>query len=405
MHMSLQENEKASTLLPTLTNQANENPSQFSGPNSGDVNLQLSLGGLYDKTSSPTLSRPTSSFADPVTSMLKRSYFEFNKFMPEKVAEIKVAETLVSPLDIPVWAAQSVSHSPAFQRAINTIKSEGGLIYATKVTTSRVDTTIVPHRIAESGLQVPIFYPKNGNSIATHINNRTNPMADMLQCPPQSHNLPTHTNYSSNKINLSSDVENGTFNMQLQNMRFAAPFNSSLPTIDQLQNWTTYGGSLASLASSSSARIFNPCLTPFGTKWNNIPIMLMPQSPGVPPFIPISSGINANRAPFMPHRHQPTWPAYYTSISQPNNLNKRIKLDNNAEPELELLKQLPTKVSTEGNGKQTEGLLYKYGSNQDSVIVCMCHGCFFSPKEFVRHAGGGDVQNAMQQIYIMPYPN
>lgn len=217
-------------------------------------------------------------------------------------------------------------------------------------------------------------------------------MADMLQCPPQSHNLPTHTNYSSNKTNLSSDVfqnhlqnlnfvapatfsgtsENGTFNMQLQNMRFAAPFNSSLPTIDQLQNWTTYGGSLASLASSSSARIFNPCLTPFGTKWNNIPIMLMPQSPSVPPFIPISSGINANRAPFMPHRHQPTWPffeststpillaqvannprAYYTSISQPNNLNKRIKLDNNAEPELELLKQLPTKVSTEGNGKQT----------------------------------------------------
>ncbi|KAI5660017.1 hypothetical protein M9H77_28810 [Catharanthus roseus] len=386
MHMSLQENEKASTLLPTLTNQENENPSQFSGSNSGDVNLQLSLGRLYDKTSSPTLSRPTSSFADPVTSMLKRSYFEFNKFMPEKVAEIKTT--------------QSVSHSPAFQQAINTIKSEVRLIYATKVTTSRVDTTIVPHRNEESLLQVPIFYPKNGNSTATHINNRTNPMADMLQCPP--------TN------------ENGTFNMQLQNMSFAAPFNSSLPTIDQLQNWTTYGGFLASLASSSSARIFNPCLTPFGTKWNNIPIMLVPQSPGVPPFIPISGGINANRALFIPHRHQPTWPffesastpillaqvannprAYYTSISQPNNLNKRIKLDNNTKPELELLKQLPTKVSTEGNGKQTEGLLYKYGSNQDSVIVCMCHGCFFSPKEFVRHAGGGNVQNAMQQ----PYPN
>ncbi|KAI5660016.1 hypothetical protein M9H77_28809 [Catharanthus roseus] len=394
MHMSLQENEKASTLLPTLTNQANENPSQFSGPNSGDVNLQLSLGGLYDKTSSPTLSRPTSSFADPVTSMLKRSYFEFNKFMPEKVAEIKVTK------EDPVGT-------------INTIKSEGGLIYATKVTTSRVDTTIVPHRIAESGLQVPIFYPKDGNSIVTHINNRTNPMADMLECPPQSQNLPTHTNYSSNKTNLSSYVENGTFNMQLQNMRFAAPFNSSLPTIDQLQNWTTYGGSLASLASSSSARIFNPCLTPFGTKWNNIPIMLMPQSPSVPPFIPISSGINANRAPFMPHRHQPTWPffkststpillaqvannprAYYTSISQPNNLNKRIKLDNNAEPELELLKQLPTKVSTEVR-KQS-----RFGN-----CLYVSWMFFFSPKEFVRHAGGGDVQNTMQQIYIMPYPN
>ncbi|KAI5677169.1 hypothetical protein M9H77_08119 [Catharanthus roseus] len=410
MLLSLQENENSSTLLPTLMGQANENPSQFLDPNHGDINLQLSLGGFYDQNPNTTLSMPTSSFDNPKTSMLKRSYFELNKFMPEEVAEIKITkedQTLVSPLDIPIWAAQSASQNPAFQRALNTIKSEGRLLRATRSTNLRVDTTMVPHQIEGSGLQVPIFYMKNGNSVATHINNRTNLRPDMLQCYPQ--NVLQNNHQNQNFIaptNFAGTSRNGTFDMQLQ-------------------NWTTNGGSLPSVTPSFGARISNPRPTPFSTKWNDIPIMLMPQSPGVLPTVPTSSIINANGVLFMPHHHQHTRPfsgsasipilsaqvanssrPYYNSISQLENPNKRLKLDdNNVEAKLELLKQLPTKVFTEGNGKQTEGLLYKYVSNQESVIVCICHGCVFSPEEFVKHAGGSDPQNAMQQIHVLPDPN
>jgi hypothetical protein len=38
-------------------------------------------------------------------------------------------------------------------------------------------------------------------------------------------------------------------------------------------------------------------------------------------------------------------------------------------------------------------------------IMCVCHGKFHSPAEFVKHAGGGDVSNPLRHIVVNPSPS
>ncbi|KAI4343973.1 hypothetical protein L6164_011254 [Bauhinia variegata] len=67
----------------------------------------------------------------------------------------------------------------------------------------------------------------------------------------------------------------------------------------------------------------------------------------------------------------------------------------------ENLRQMPT-VSTTGdgpNGKRIEGVLYKYLKG-DVWIVCVCHGHFFTPAGFVKHAGAKNVENPMRRISV-----
>ncbi|XP_004231689.2 ninja-family protein AFP3-like [Solanum lycopersicum] len=55
-------------------------------------------------------------------------------------------------------------------------------------------------------------------------------------------------------------------------------------------------------------------------------------------------------------------------------------------------------VATKGdgpNGKKTEGFLYAYKRGGEVKIVCICHGYFLTPAEFVKHASGGDVENPL----------
>ena len=62
-------------------------------------------------------------------------------------------------------------------------------------------------------------------------------------------------------------------------------------------------------------------------------------------------------------------------------------------------------VSTKGdgpNGKKTEGFLYAYKRGGEVKIVCICHGYFLTPTEFVKHAGGGDVENPLRLINVDP---
>ncbi|XP_019462267.1 PREDICTED: ninja-family protein AFP1-like isoform X3 [Lupinus angustifolius] len=62
-------------------------------------------------------------------------------------------------------------------------------------------------------------------------------------------------------------------------------------------------------------------------------------------------------------------------------------------------------VFTKGNGpngRRVEGILYKYGKGEEVTIMCVCHGKFLSPSEFVKHAGGGDVANPHRHIVINP---
>lgn len=54
------------------------------------------------------------------------------------------------------------------------------------------------------------------------------------------------------------------------------------------------------------------------------------------------------------------------------------------------------------SGRKTDGFLYKYRRGEDVRIVCVCHGSFLTPAEFVRHAGGGDVPNPMRHIVVNP---
>ncbi|WMV15075.1 hypothetical protein MTR67_008460 [Solanum verrucosum] len=54
------------------------------------------------------------------------------------------------------------------------------------------------------------------------------------------------------------------------------------------------------------------------------------------------------------------------------------------------------------NGKKTKGyLLYSSVRREDLKIVCSCHASFLTPAEFVKHGGGGDVENPLKHIDIV----
>ncbi|KAL7091251.1 hypothetical protein ACP275_12G093800 [Erythranthe tilingii] len=68
------------------------------------------------------------------------------------------------------------------------------------------------------------------------------------------------------------------------------------------------------------------------------------------------------------------------------------------------LEEMPC-VFTKGdgpNGRRVEGILYRYGKGEEVRIMCVCHGSFHSPAEFVRHAGGTDVDNPLKHIVVNP---
>ncbi|MCE3216885.1 hypothetical protein HAX54_008913 [Datura stramonium] len=54
------------------------------------------------------------------------------------------------------------------------------------------------------------------------------------------------------------------------------------------------------------------------------------------------------------------------------------------------------------NGRRVDGILYRYGKGEEVRIMCVCHGSFHSPAEFVKHAGGADVAHPLKHIVINP---
>ncbi|KAK6921898.1 putative nuclear localization signal [Dillenia turbinata] len=54
------------------------------------------------------------------------------------------------------------------------------------------------------------------------------------------------------------------------------------------------------------------------------------------------------------------------------------------------------------NGRRIDGILYKYGKGEEVRIMCICCGNFHSPAEFVKHAGGGDVEHPLRHIVVNP---
>ncbi|KAK2636048.1 hypothetical protein Ddye_030840 [Dipteronia dyeriana] len=91
-----------------------------------------------------------------------------------------------------------------------------------------------------------------------------------------------------------------------------------------------------------------------------------------------------------------------TSKTQTENRSK--KLDSTSSRGINTLEDMPC-VFTKGdgpNGKRVDGILYKYGKGEEVRIMCVCHGSFHSPAEFVKHAGGGDVDHPLRHIVINP---
>ncbi|CAN8269962.1 unnamed protein product [Cochlearia groenlandica] len=68
-----------------------------------------------------------------------------------------------------------------------------------------------------------------------------------------------------------------------------------------------------------------------------------------------------------------------------------------------LFDKMPCVTST-GNGpegKTVNGFLYRYSKTEISII-CVCHGTFFSPAEFIIHAGGSHVSHPLRHITVVP---
>ncbi|KAJ0099210.1 hypothetical protein Patl1_21747 [Pistacia atlantica] len=92
-------------------------------------------------------------------------------------------------------------------------------------------------------------------------------------------------------------------------------------------------------------------------------------------------------------------------VPMKNELNKTTAAEKGMKEVVRnVLEDMPC-VSTTGdgpNGKRIEGFLYRYRKGEDVRIVCVCHGSFLSPAEFVKHAGGGDVEHPLKHIVVNP---
>ncbi|KAM0936660.1 putative ethylene-responsive binding factor-associated repression, Ninja family [Dioscorea sansibarensis] len=78
-----------------------------------------------------------------------------------------------------------------------------------------------------------------------------------------------------------------------------------------------------------------------------------------------------------------------------------------SEMEKSMMQEMPC-VSTRGDGpdgRRIEGFLYRYRKGEDVRIVCICHGRFLTPAEFVKHAGGGDVAHPLRHIVVSQFPS
>ncbi|CAD5179582.1 unnamed protein product [Musa acuminata subsp. malaccensis] len=86
---------------------------------------------------------------------------------------------------------------------------------------------------------------------------------------------------------------------------------------------------------------------------------------------------------------------------------KKVRVTRDASLGRNMIGEMPC-VSTRGdgpNGRRIEGFLYKYKKGEEVRIVCVCHGSFLTPAEFVKHAGGGDVTHPLRHIVVNPMPS
>ncbi|XP_057415767.1 ninja-family protein AFP3-like isoform X1 [Lotus japonicus] len=132
--------------------------------------------------------------------------------------------------------------------------------------------------------------------------------------------------------------------------------------------------------------------------WHNLNMSLLHISSDVLIFAYIEEGASSSIQTSPKEEYNPmVTPKESMLLERLEHVNPRLEGDD----AMDILRQMP-RVTTTGdgpNGKRIEGLLHKYKGGQ-VCIVCVCHGSFLSPTEFVMHAGGKEVANPMTHITV-----
>lgn len=274
----------------------------------------------------------------------------------------------------------------------------------------------------------------------THlVNNGANPrFSAQTRCV----NLVANPRFSAQPNKFQYPCRNFIPGQQSNPMKLLPPFNYYPNTLDQPLNRSTNGSNLMNNSMGVPFATPNttfpttpyPLQTSSNAKIHNIPILPQNATRYIHPDIFTNNKVaqfpqisnNRNGHLIIPQSNQPFPEIINTPrpavvrrnpIDPPEYPSKRVRREsrdsrvNEDASEVQLMKKLPIVVTTGGNpnGKKIEGLLYKYGNDQEITIVCVCHGCFFTAEEFVRHAGGGGggggdgggIENPRQHITII----
>ncbi|KAB2633608.1 ninja-family protein AFP3-like [Pyrus ussuriensis x Pyrus communis] len=78
---------------------------------------------------------------------------------------------------------------------------------------------------------------------------------------------------------------------------------------------------------------------------------------------------------------------------------KRVKHSTGSVPQNDGDDMVSVRTTGEG-GRQIEGILY--ARDGEVHILCVCHGLFHSPAEFIKHGGGKEVPNPLRHIFVRP---
>ncbi|XP_071702764.1 ninja-family protein AFP3-like [Rutidosis leptorrhynchoides] len=123
-----------------------------------------------------------------------------------------------------------------------------------------------------------------------------------------------------------------------------------------------------------------------------------------PKNAPIQPSVSHKISNSMPHRSNSVSSEHASmNFSMPS--SRIIKENRSKNDTLKMMLSDMPCVSTKGdgvNGKIIEGFLYRYRKGEEVRIVCVCHGSFLTPAEFVKHGGGGDVEHPLRHIVVVP---
>ncbi|CAH8363861.1 unnamed protein product [Eruca vesicaria subsp. sativa] len=88
------------------------------------------------------------------------------------------------------------------------------------------------------------------------------------------------------------------------------------------------------------------------------------------------------------------------AMAKPNNGLRRLSSVDMKPPQGKGRNEMPSVFTKGPNGKRVDGILYRYGNGEEVKIMCICHGEFMSPADFVKHAGGPHVEHPLRHIVV-----